>query len=61
MTTARQSDPARSRDRIHPQAVARRIARHGTRMLMCEFLTATQHKLPVKAVVYNNSSLGLIT
>jgi pyruvate dehydrogenase (quinone) len=30
-------------------------------MLMCEFLTATQHKLPVKAVVYNNSSLGLIT
>jgi pyruvate dehydrogenase (quinone) len=30
-------------------------------MLMCEFLTAAQHKLPVKAVVYNNSSLGLIT
>jgi len=28
---------------------------------MCEFLTAVQHKLPVKAVVYNNSSLGLIT
>jgi pyruvate dehydrogenase (quinone) len=30
-------------------------------MLMCEFLTAVHHKLPVKAVVYNNSSLGLIT
>jgi len=30
-------------------------------MLMCEFLTAVQHKLPVKAVVYNNSALGLIT
>ncbi len=32
----------------------------GFNMLMCEFLTAVQHKLPVKAVVYNNSSLGLI-
>ena len=29
-------------------------------MLVCEFLTAVHHKLPVKAVVYNNSSLGLI-
>jgi pyruvate dehydrogenase (quinone) len=29
-------------------------------MLMCEFLTAVHHKLPVKAVVYNNSSFGLI-
>ena len=28
---------------------------------MCEFLTAVQHKLPVKAVVYDNSALGLIT
>jgi len=33
----------------------------GFNMLMCEFLTAAQHKLPVKAVIYNNSSLGLIT
>jgi pyruvate dehydrogenase (quinone) len=32
----------------------------GFNMLMCEFLTAVQHKLPVKAVIYNNSSLGLI-
>jgi len=32
----------------------------GFNMLMCEFLTAVHHKLPVKAVVYNNSSLGLI-
>jgi pyruvate dehydrogenase (quinone) len=32
----------------------------GFNMLMCEFLTAAQHKLPVKALVYNNSSLGLI-
>jgi pyruvate dehydrogenase (quinone) len=32
----------------------------GFNMLMCEFLTATQHKLPVKAVIYDNSSLGLI-
>ena len=30
-------------------------------MLMCEFLTAVHHKLPVKAVVYNNSAFGLIT
>jgi len=30
-------------------------------MLMCEFLAAVHHKLPVKAVVYNNSALGLIT
>src|SRR5580693_8981546 len=33
----------------------------GFNMLMCEFLTAVHHKLPVKAVVYNNSSFGLIT
>jgi pyruvate dehydrogenase (quinone) len=32
----------------------------GFNMLICEFLTAMQHQLPVKAVVYNNSSLGLI-
>ena len=121
----RQSDPARSKDRIHPQAVARTVSDlakrdavfvidtglntlwsgnwirqsgeqriigsfnngavgtalgqangvqaldrsrqvialcgdGGFNMLMCEFLTAVQHKLPVKAVVYNNSSLGLI-
>src|SRR3984893_12625756 len=29
-------------------------------MLMCEFLTAMHHKLPVKAVIYNNSAFGLI-
>jgi pyruvate dehydrogenase (quinone) len=122
----KQSDPARSKDRIHPQAVARMVSDFAKRdavfvidtglntlwsgnwirqsgeqriigsfnngavgtalgqangiqaldrsrqvialcgdggfnMPMCEFLTATQHKLPVKAVVYNNSSLGLIT
>ncbi len=121
----KQADPARSKDRIHPQAVARMVsdlARRdavfiidtglntlwsgnwirqsgeqrilgsfnngavgtalgqangiqaldrsrqvialcgdgGFNMLMCEFLTAVHHKLPVKAVVYNNSSLGLI-
>jgi pyruvate dehydrogenase (quinone) len=28
---------------------------------MREFLTAVHHKLPIKAVVCNNSSLGLIT
>jgi pyruvate dehydrogenase (quinone) len=121
----KQSDPARSKDRIHPQAVARTVSDlakrdavyvidtglntlwsgnwirqsgeqriigsfnngavgtalgqangiqaldrsrqvialcgdGGFNMLMCEFLTAVQHKLPVKAVVYNNSSLGLI-
>ena len=121
----KQSDPARSKDRIHPQAVARMVSDLAARdavfvidtglntlwsgnwirqsgeqriigsfnngavgtalgqangiqaldrsrqvialcgdggfnMLMCEFLTAVQHKLPVKAVVYNNSSLGLI-
>jgi pyruvate dehydrogenase (quinone) len=121
----KQSDPARSKDRIHPQAVARAVSDlaerdavfvidtglntlwsgnwirqsgeqriigsfnngavgtalgqangiqaldrsrqvialcgdGGFNMLMCEFLTAVQHKLPVKAVVYNNSSLGLI-
>src|SRR5271166_1093077 len=125
-TLDRQADPARSKDRIHPQAVARAVsdlARHdaifvldtglntlwsanwirqsgsqriigsfnnaavgtalgqangiqaldrsrqvialcgdgGFNMLMCEFLTAVQHKLPVKAVVYNNSAFGLIT
>jgi thiamine pyrophosphate-dependent acetolactate synthase large subunit-like protein len=121
----KQSDPARSKDRIHPQAVARMVSDlakrdavfvidtglntlwsgnwirqsgeqriigsfntgavgtalgqangiqaldrsrqvialcgdGGFNMLMCEFLTAVHHKLPVKVVVYNNSSLGLI-
>jgi pyruvate dehydrogenase (quinone) len=32
----------------------------GFNMLISEFLTAVHHKLPVKAIVYNNSSLGLI-
>jgi pyruvate dehydrogenase (quinone) len=122
----RQSDPARSPDRIHPQAVARTVSDLAARdavfvldtglntlwsanwirqsgsqriigsfnnaavgtalgqangiqaldrsrqvialcgdggfnMLMCEFLTAVHHKLPVKVVVYNNSAFGLIT
>jgi thiamine pyrophosphate-dependent acetolactate synthase large subunit-like protein len=122
----KQSDPARSEDRIHPQAVARAVSDLAARdavfvidtgintlwsgnwirqsgaqriigsfnngavgtalgqangiqaldrsrqvialcgdggfnMLMCEFLTAVQHQLPVKAVVYDNSAFGLIT
>ena len=122
----KQADPARSKDRIHPQAVARAVsdlAKHdavftfdtglntlwsanwirqsgsqriigsfnnaavgtalgqangiqaldrsrqvialcgdgGFNMLMCEFLTAVHHKLPVKVVIYNNSAFGLIT
>jgi len=121
----RQSDPSRSTDRIHPQAVARAVgdlaARDavftfdtglntlwsanwirqsgaqriigsfnnaavgtalgqangiqaldrsrqvialcgdgGFNMLMCEFMTAVHHKLPVKVVIYNNSAFGLI-
>jgi pyruvate dehydrogenase (quinone) len=121
----RQADPSRSKDRVHPQAVARAVgdlarpdavftfdtglntlwsanwirqsgsqriigsfnnAAVGTalgqangiqaldrsrqvialcgdggfNMLMCEFLTAVHHKLPVKVVVYNNSAFGLI-
>jgi thiamine pyrophosphate-dependent acetolactate synthase large subunit-like protein len=121
----RQADPARSRDRIHPQAVPRAVSDAAKRdavfiidtgintlwsgnwirqsgsqrilasfnncavgtalaqangiqaldrsrqvialtgdggfnMLMGEFLTAVHHKLPVKVVIYNNSSLGLI-
>ncbi len=122
----KQSDPARSKDRIHPQAVARTVSDlakrdaififdtglntlwsanwirqsgsqriigsfnnaavgtalgqangiqaldrsrqvialcgdGGFNMLMCEFLTAVHHKLPVKVIVYNNSAFGLIT
>jgi pyruvate dehydrogenase (quinone) len=122
----RQADPARSKDRIHPQAVARAVSDlakrdavftldtglntlwsanwirqsgaqriigsfnnaavgtalgqangiqaldrsrqvialcgdGGFNMLMCEFLTAVHHKLPVKVVVYNNSAFGLIS
>ncbi len=122
----RQAEPARSKDRIHPQALARAVsdnAAHnavftidtglntlwsanwirqggsqriigsfnnaavgtalgqangiqvldrsrqvialcgdgGFNMLMCEFLTAVHHKLPVKVVIYNNSAFGLIT
>jgi pyruvate dehydrogenase (quinone) len=121
----RQADPARSMDRIHPQAVARAVsdlakrdavfvldtglntlwsanwirqsgsqriigsfnnaavgtalgqangiqaldrARQvialcgdgGFNMLMCEFMTSVHHGLPVKVIVYNNSSFGLI-
>ncbi|HEV2976810.1 MAG TPA: thiamine pyrophosphate-binding protein [Casimicrobiaceae bacterium] len=121
----KQADPARTVDRIHPQAVARAVgdlANHdavfafdtglntlwsanwirqsgsqrivgsfnnaavgtalgqangiqaldrsrqvialcgdgGFNMLMCEFMTAVHHKLPVKAVIYNNSAFGLI-
>ncbi|MDB5479911.1 MAG: pyruvate dehydrogenase [Caulobacteraceae bacterium] len=121
----RQADPARSKDRIHPQAVARAVGDLASReavfvfdtglntlwsanwirqkgsqriigsfnnaavgtalgqangiqaldrsrqvialcgdggfnMLMCEFLTAVHHKLPVKVVIYNNSAFGLI-
>jgi len=33
----------------------------GFNMLMCEFLTAVHHRLPVKVVIFNNSSFGLIT
>jgi thiamine pyrophosphate-dependent acetolactate synthase large subunit-like protein len=33
----------------------------GFNMLMCEFLTAVHHKLPVKVIIYNNSAFGLIT
>jgi thiamine pyrophosphate-dependent acetolactate synthase large subunit-like protein len=122
----KQADPARSKDRIHPQAVARAVSDlakpdavftldtglntlwsgnwirqsgsqriigsfnngavgtglgqangiqaldrsrqvialcgdGGFNMLMCEFLTAVHHKLPVKVVIYNNSAFGLIT
>jgi pyruvate dehydrogenase (quinone) len=32
----------------------------GFNMLLSEFLTAVHHKLPVKVVVYDNSSFGLI-
>jgi pyruvate dehydrogenase (quinone) len=32
----------------------------GFNMLMCEFLTAVHHKLPIKVVIYNNAAFGLI-
>ena len=32
----------------------------GFNMLMCGFLTAVHHKLPVKVVIYNNAAFGLI-
>jgi thiamine pyrophosphate-dependent acetolactate synthase large subunit-like protein len=33
----------------------------GFNMLMGEFMTAVHHRLPLKVIIYNNSSLGLIT
>src|SRR6202034_3759160 len=33
----------------------------GFNMLMCEFMTAVHHKLPVKVVIFNNAAFGLIT
>jgi pyruvate dehydrogenase (quinone) len=121
----KQADPARSEDRIHPQAVARAVSDlakpdavfvfdtglntlwsgnwirqrgsqriigsfnnaavgtavgqangiqaldrsrqvialagdGGFNMLMCEFMTAVHHKLPIKVVIFNNSAFGLI-
>lgn len=32
----------------------------GFNMLMCEFLTAVHHELPVKVIIFNNFALGLI-
>jgi thiamine pyrophosphate-dependent acetolactate synthase large subunit-like protein len=32
----------------------------GFNMLMCEFLTAGHHNLPIKVVIFNNSAFGLI-
>jgi pyruvate dehydrogenase (quinone) len=32
----------------------------GFNMLMCEFLTAMHHKLPIKVVIFDNSAFGLI-
>jgi len=32
----------------------------GFNMLMCEFLTAVHHQLPVKVIIFNNSAFGLI-
>jgi pyruvate dehydrogenase (quinone) len=122
----KQADPARSKDRIHPQALARTVSDlakpnaiftldtglntlwsanwirqtgsqriigsfnnaavgtalgqangiqaldrsrqvivlsgdGGFNMLMCEFLTAVHHRLPVKVVIFNNSAFGLIS
>lgn len=33
----------------------------GFNMLMGEFMTAVHHKLPIKVIIYNNTSFGLIT
>lgn len=33
----------------------------GFNMLMCEFLTSVQYKLPIKVIIYNNSAFGLIS
>jgi pyruvate dehydrogenase (quinone) len=32
----------------------------GFNMLMCEFLTAVHHRLPVKVIIFNNFAFGLI-
>jgi len=32
----------------------------GFNMLMCEFLTAVHHRLPVKIIIFNNFAFGLI-
>lgn len=94
----KQADLRRSKDKLHPQVVARAVSdlanpdaifavdtglntlwsanwirQTGSQrilgsfnnaavgnMLMGEFLTAAEHKLAVKVVIYNNSSLGLI-
>jgi thiamine pyrophosphate-dependent acetolactate synthase large subunit-like protein len=58
-TALGQADGVQALDRSR-QVIAL-IGDGGFNMPMGEFLTAVQHKLPVKVVVYNNSALGQIT
>jgi thiamine pyrophosphate-dependent acetolactate synthase large subunit-like protein len=58
-TALAQANGAQALDRSR-QVIAL-VGDGGFNMLMGEFMTAVQHRLPVKVIVYNNSSLGLIT
>ncbi|MEU7745973.1 thiamine pyrophosphate-dependent enzyme [Nonomuraea sp. NPDC049158] len=46
--------------RIAAESLVERLAEWGVDMLMAEFLTAAQQRLPVKVVINNNRSLGQI-
>jgi pyruvate dehydrogenase (quinone) len=58
-TALGQANGVQALDRVHQVIVL--TGDGGFNMLMGEFMTAVNHNLPIKVVIFNNSALGLIT